>query len=98
VISKHPAGIAVVDAGMASMSTAHGEPRLRKPHGARLYQIHAENSLIKPDSSGDVKVGDKVEFFTSYLDQTMLLHERVYAIRNGEVEAIWEIQGRNAST
>ena len=97
VISRNPAGITVLDVGMASMSTEHGNPVLADANGLRVYQVHAENTLLKSDNPSSIRVGDKMELIPSYLDGTVVRNERFYGMRNGEVEAIWDIMGRNAS-
>jgi len=97
VISKNPKGIVVLDVGMASMSTEHGMPRLARADGLSVYQVHAENLLLKPDNASTVQIGDKVELIPSYLDGTVVRNDKFYGIRDDEVEAVWDIMGRNAS-
>jgi len=97
VISTRPQGIAVLDVGMASLSIEHGVPALVEAEGLEVYQVHAENMLLKTKKPSIVKVGEKIEVIPSYLDGTVVRHERFYGMRDGQVEAIWNILGRNAS-
>ncbi len=48
--------------------------------------------LERPDTK--IKPGDAFDFVVSYGDSTVFLHDRLYGVRAGRVEAIWEIQGR----
>jgi len=64
------------------MSTEHGMPRLAGADGLSVYQVHAENLLLKPDNASTVQVGDKVELIPSYLDGTVVRNDKFYGIRN----------------
>jgi len=64
------------------MSTEHGMPRLARADGLSVYQVHAENLLLKPDNASTVQVGDKVELIPSYLDGTVVRNDKFYGIRN----------------
>jgi 3-hydroxy-D-aspartate aldolase len=103
VISKHPDGILVLDAGMASISTAYGNPKLvpseiLEADNVELFELHAENALLKIRKPIKIDVGDKAELVPSYLDATMIRHERFYGMRKGQIELTGEVIGRNAST
>ena len=97
VISKHPEGIIVLDVGMASMSVEHGNPELVNSDGLEVHQVHAENLLLKAKKTVKITVGDKIELIPSYLDGTVVRHEKFYGMRNGQVETVWDIMGRDAS-
>ena len=102
VISKHPDGILVLDAGMASISSAYGNPRLvpsetLEADSVELLELHAENALLKIKKPTKIDVGDKIELLPSYLDATVIRHERFYGMRKGQIELIAEVLGRNAS-
>ena len=103
VISKHPEGNVVLDAGKASISSVNGPPKLLPtetfdPENFQFYELQAENSLWKRKNQAKVEVGDKVQLIPSYLDTTVIRHERFYGIRRDRVEEIFPIMGRNAST
>jgi len=103
VISKHPDWILMLDAGMMPISTAHGNPKLvpnetLEADSVELLELHAENALLKIKKPTKIEVGDKVELLPSYLDATVIRHERFYGMRKGQIELIGEVLGRNAST
>ena len=45
------------------------------------------------DASAPVQVGDRIEMWVHYSDATVSLHERIYAMRGGRVEAILRPEG-----
>jgi D-serine deaminase-like pyridoxal phosphate-dependent protein len=98
VVSKHPDGILVLDAGMMSITTASGSPKIVGQDGLEVFEVHAENMLLRTRKATSLQVGDKVQLVPSYLDETVIRHERFYGMRKGEVEIIADIPGRNAST
>ena len=103
VISKHPDGNIVLDAGMASISSAKGPPKLLATDtfdadNFEFYQLHAENTLLKRKNRAKIEVGDKVQLIPSYLDATIIRHEKFYGMRKNRIEQTWPILTTNAST
>ena len=103
VISKHPEGNIVLDAGKASISNANGPPKLLTtetfdPDNFEFFQLHAENSLLKRRNQAKIQVGDKVQLIPSYLDATVVRHERFYGMRGNRIEEILPIMTPSAST
>jgi D-serine deaminase-like pyridoxal phosphate-dependent protein len=94
VISKTEAERVVVDAGLKSISGEHGMPVVKTHSGLRLRKLNAEHGLIDiRDPSVSLEVGDTVEIWVHYSDATVNLHERMFGIRNGEVEEVFQLQG-----
>jgi D-serine deaminase-like pyridoxal phosphate-dependent protein len=88
VISKTDETRAVVDVGLKSISGELGTPVLKSCGGGwQLRKLNAEHGIIDIlDSSVPVEVGDTVEIWVHYGDATVNLHDRMYGIRNGEVQ------------
>jgi D-serine deaminase-like pyridoxal phosphate-dependent protein len=59
---------------------------------------YMRRTLIRVEKGYGLEVGDKIEFISLYIDGTINLHEKIYAIRKGQVEAIWSILGRGKSS
>lgn len=94
VISKTERERVVVDAGLKSISGEHGVPVVKGHDGLRLRRLNAEHGIIDIlDPSVSVEVGDAIEIWVHYSDATVNLHERMYGIRNGEVEEVLKLQG-----
>jgi D-serine deaminase-like pyridoxal phosphate-dependent protein len=93
VQSKTPGERIVVDAGVKALSGERGLPSVKGISGLSVKAMHAEHALIKiEDPSVGVEVGDKVEIWVHYHDGTIHLHDRMYGIRNGEVEETFKIE------
>jgi D-serine deaminase-like pyridoxal phosphate-dependent protein len=94
VISKTEGQRVVVDAGLKSISGEHGVPVVKTQGGLRLRKLNAEHGIIDIlDPSVPVEVGDTLEIWVHYSDATVNLHERMYGIRNGEVQEVLTLQG-----
>jgi D-serine deaminase-like pyridoxal phosphate-dependent protein len=94
VISKTAGERVVVDAGLKSISGEHGTPVVKTHDGLRLRKLNAEHGIIDIlDSSVSLEVGDTIEIWAHYSDATVNLHERMYGVRNGEVEEVLKLQG-----
>lgn len=93
VISKIPRERIVADAGVKALSGQRGLPTVKGVGGLCVRALHAEHAPIDiVDPEVNVEVGDKIEIAVHYHDGTMQLHHRMYGIRNGLVERIFEIE------
>jgi D-serine deaminase-like pyridoxal phosphate-dependent protein len=89
VISRPASDRAITDAGLMSVSVALGNPQVTGRDGIEVSELHAENTVLKTESQEKITVGDKIEFIPSYLDATVSCNKRIYGIRRGRVETIW---------
>jgi D-serine deaminase-like pyridoxal phosphate-dependent protein len=93
VISKTAGERLVVDAGCKVISGERGLPSVKGMAGLKLKALHAEHAPIGiEDPAVAVDVGDKIEIAVHYHDGTINLHQRMYGVRNGEVERIFTIE------
>jgi hypothetical protein len=53
---------------------------------------HGTVTLEQPNTT--IRVGDAFDFVVGYGDFTVFLHDRLYGIRDGVVEVVWDIVGR----
>jgi D-serine deaminase-like pyridoxal phosphate-dependent protein len=85
----------VCDAGWKSMSVY---PTLPAPVGlgdVRSLNVSAEHATIElAGAAASPSVGDRVEFVVGYSDSTLFLHDELYGVRVGHVEAVWPVLGR----
>ncbi len=86
----------VCDAGKKAMS---GDVALPLPvglEGLRLVRLSAEHVTVELDSPAVMpRVGDRLEFIVGYSDTTVHLHDRMHGVRNGRIEVVWPILGRD---
>jgi D-serine deaminase-like pyridoxal phosphate-dependent protein len=85
----------ITDAGVKSLSSDFGLPR-----GAdlplRVVGLSEEHGHLLIDEGSDLPLapGDRIRLLPSHGDTTINLHDRYYACRGDEVEAVWAIVGR----
>jgi D-serine deaminase-like pyridoxal phosphate-dependent protein len=93
VISKTPGERIVVDAGVKAISGERGLPSVKGLSGLKLKALHAEHAPIELTApSAPVEVGHKIEIAVHYHDGTINLHRRMFGVRNGAVERIFNIE------
>lgn len=95
VISRPNPRRIVVDAGKKTMTSDTGTPRPLGLEGVTSVSLSAEHGKIELDRPNtDLKVGDRLEWIVGYTDTTVLLHDELYATRDGCVEVVWPVLGR----
>jgi D-serine deaminase-like pyridoxal phosphate-dependent protein len=95
VISRPTPERIIVDAGLKTMSSQAANPRPLNVGEVQAVGFSAEHGKIELAAPNtDLKVGDKVEWVVGYTDTTVLLHDELYAVRDGAVEVVWPILGR----
>lgn len=98
VISRPAADRAVVDAGKKGLHPSFGMSRPVSLPGAELTALHSEHGLLQLEGAArDLKVGEQVRFVPYYLEGTVNLYDRAYAVRDGLAVEEWEITGRGRS-
>ena len=94
VISVTQGDRVIVDTGLKSISGEHGLPVIKSHSGLRFRKLNAEHGIIDIlDPGVSLAPGETVEIWPQYSDATINLHQRMYGVRNGEVEEILQLQG-----
>lgn len=75
VISVHPDGWAVVDAGLKSLAMDHGNPTLE---GGEVWFCSDEHVTFAPEMP--VAVGDRIRVWPNHIDPTIAMHERLHLV------------------
>ncbi len=95
VTSRPTADRVILDAGKKAMSSDAAPPRPVGVEAAKPVALSAEHTTVVLATPSDApRVGEKMQFVVGYSDTTVHLHERIHAIRNGKVEAVWTVQAR----
>jgi D-serine deaminase-like pyridoxal phosphate-dependent protein len=90
--------LAILDIGRKAMDLTYGFPKVKHPAG-EIISMPQEHSRLKLHTPGtEPRIGDKVELWVSDSNGTVNLHDKIYVIRDGLVEAVWEISGRGKVT
>ena len=70
-------------------------PGVKGLDGVEVVSLSEEHGKLDlSDSDADLKPGDTLELIPGHGCTTINLHDRFYGIRNGILEAIWDIAGR----
>ena len=97
VVSTSVPGQIIVDAGMKAFTSYPPTPYgycIEHPEIA-IRKMSVEHGHIDiAGSSHRFAVGDMLSFIPLHGGMTTNLHDRIYAVRNGEVEEVWEVAGR----
>jgi D-serine deaminase-like pyridoxal phosphate-dependent protein len=103
VISTPYPGKAITDIGQKGTSTAStgsggGIPEVTGITGVEVQKLNVEHChLLLKNPSKEVRVGDKIQLIPFEVDTTVNLYDKMYATRNGRVEAEWKIMARGLS-
>jgi len=98
VISRPLADRAVTDVGKKGLHPSFGMARPLNLPGAELLALHSEHGILSVQGEGRaLKTGDTVRFIPSYLEGTVNLYDRAFAIRDGLAVEEWAISGRGRS-
>jgi len=95
VVSRPTPTRIVTDAGFKTMGTAQALPEPKDVAHVRSVKLSAEHGAIELEvPNTTIRVGDKIEWYVGYTDSTVVLHDVLYGVRRGVVEAAWPILGR----
>lgn len=93
VVSRPEPNRAVIDCGLKELSAERGLSLVRGMEGVELKALHAEHGLLEiQNSEAKLEIGQRIELRVHYSDATVNLHQRMYGVRNGEVEEVFRIE------
>jgi len=95
VISVNEPNMAVIDAGLKTLSTDSGPGHLIRPEGWRLgKKLSEEHGRLHHEGGEPLRPGDTVEIVPAHGCTTINLHDAYHVTRDGVVEAVWPIAAR----
>jgi len=94
VISTPTPDVAIIDAGMKSLTSEFGMPLVIRPDGWKLARLSEEHGSLEREGGAPLKPGDLVEIVPSHGCTTINLHDAFMVTRNDVVEAVWPIAAR----
>jgi D-serine deaminase-like pyridoxal phosphate-dependent protein len=99
VVSRPSPDLAIVDAGFKAFATDRPfAPEAVEWPGLEYSWAGDEHGrLTLKGAERAPRLGDQIEFYPPHCDPTINLYDRIYAMRSGRVEAVWEITGRGRS-
>ena len=93
VISTTKPGRAIGDAGWKTTGRHTGLPKVIAPDGVTCAGLNAEHTVLELDAGVTLRPGQRFTMIPHYSDSTVLLHRRLYAVRDGIVEDVWDVAG-----
>lgn len=95
IVSTPYPGRAIADVGLKSITMEPGGkmPQAKGIQGVEIQTLDFEHARLILRNK-DMKVGDRIQFYPYFCDDTVNLYDRFYAIRGDKVEAEWEIAAR----
>jgi 3-hydroxy-D-aspartate aldolase len=94
IISTPRPGVAIGDAGSRAVSTLRGLPEVDGRPGVELVSMDGDHSVFHLADGASLRVGDQVLLIPSQQDAMVSRWDRFVGLRNGIVEAVWDIQAR----
>ncbi|MEZ4673540.1 MAG: alanine racemase [Caldilineaceae bacterium] len=96
MVTSRPAPNRVIcDAGFKTLPRGFASPKPMGIENVAQISFSAEHGIITLDQPNTtLRVGDTFDFIVGYGDATVFLHDQLYGIRQGVVEACWPVWGR----
>jgi D-serine deaminase-like pyridoxal phosphate-dependent protein len=102
VVSTSVTGRAIVDGGSKTFSSDRYQAGDGSGFGLivedpaaeleRLSEEHGHLNIQRSDRS--YKVGDRLSVIPNHVCTTVNMHDEIYGVRGGEVESVWQVEGR----
>lgn len=99
VLSAPAPDRAVVDSGLQVLSTGGGDAAPKGRPDLRVRGLSEEHGTLVSVDGGPtgLRPGDLIEVHPGHCCAAANLHDRVYAVRDGGVEAVWAVTARGLS-
>jgi D-serine deaminase-like pyridoxal phosphate-dependent protein len=102
VVSTARPGQIIVDGGSKTFSSDRSAGSAEVTFGhileapeAVFHKMNEEHGYVDVRRCGRTfEIGERLRIIPNHICVAMNLHERVYGIRNGELEEVWEVAGR----
>ena len=91
IISTPDGKRAIGDAGWKTTGRHTGMPLVLGREDLEVVGLSAEHTHYRLAPEAQLRPGDKIELIPSYSDSTVFLHRQIYAMRDGAVEAVWDV-------
>ena len=94
IISVPRPGTAVGDAGARAVGSLKGLPRVEGRSGVEAVDIDTDRTVFQVAEGAELAVGDQVVLLPGQQDAMVSRWDRFIGIRDGKVEAVWDIEAR----
>ena len=99
VISRPVEEYGIADAGHKATGPDRGLPVIEGVPGAQVARLSAEHTRVEleGETRQSLKVGDTIRLIPRDLAMCMNQYDLLHAVRDGKLEAVWEIAARGRS-
>ena len=94
IISVPRPGTAIGDAGARAVGSMKGLPRVEGRPGVEAVDIDTDRTVFQVAEGVELAVGDQVVLLPGQQDAMVSRWDRFIGIRDGKVEAVWDIEAR----
>ncbi|HVA52697.1 MAG TPA: alanine racemase [Acidimicrobiales bacterium] len=97
VVSANHEGFVTVDAGIKSMATDAGAPRVLGPDGGTYRFFGDEHGLVTCDPRHPLRRGQRLSLVPPHCDPTVDRYDHIWLVRGDDVIGVAEVTARGAS-
>jgi D-serine deaminase-like pyridoxal phosphate-dependent protein len=95
IISTPRPGVAIGDVGVQALASPGGVlPAVEGMPGVTVEALHDEHIVLRTDGTTPLKVGDTFLLHSGQQDIMVNRWDQFIAVRQGRVEAVWDIPAR----
>lgn len=96
VMTHQDEGLVWLDAGQKATSIDTGLPQVDGVPGATVSRMSAEHGgmVLEEGASWDIDLGSKVWLVPHNIANTVNVYDYLHAVRDGKLEAVWEVAAR----
>ena len=94
IISVPRPGTAIGDAGARAVGGMKGLPRVEGRPGVEAVDMDTDRTVFQVTDGAELAVGDQVVLLPGQQDAMVSRWDRFVGVRDGVVEAVWEIEAR----
>jgi D-serine deaminase-like pyridoxal phosphate-dependent protein len=99
VLSRPAPDSVITDGGLQVLANDYGTPAV-KAHQELDYKSLSEehgNFTVRQGTTTDLRIGDRVEVHPGHCCSAANLHDSIFGVRRGQVEAVWAVTARGKS-
>lgn len=94
IISHPEPDLCLMDTGQKAIGIDFGPPVPEELPNANVPSLSAEHGFLRGDIDGDVDLGSKVLLTPADAGTTVNLYDYIHAVREGRLEAVWDVSAR----
>jgi D-serine deaminase-like pyridoxal phosphate-dependent protein len=95
VISAPRPGIAIGDVGSRALASPGGVlPRVEGMPGVKVASLHEAHIVLCTDETASLQIGDQFLLHSGQQDIMVSRWDQMIAVRQGVVEAVWDLPAR----